>query len=176
MKPESRYRRFFSLMPSLDARQLRYLTEVDHHSHEALIALDPRTEDALGVARFVRSRDDPATAEVAVAVVDDWQGRGLGSALLHAVASRARGEGIERFSASVLAHNQVVLHTLRVLGDVHVTNQEGGVVDLITDLPAEGVPETLSNTVRAAACGELELSRPAGSAEDLQRAAIARSE
>ena len=75
LTPESRYRRFFSLMPELSARQLRYLTEVDHRTHEALVATDPSTGDGIGVARFIRSTTDSRVAEVAVAVVDDWQGR-----------------------------------------------------------------------------------------------------
>ena len=97
--PESRYRRFFSPTPRLSAAQLGYLTEIDHHGHEALQAVDPRTEQGLGVARYVRSPDDPTLAEVAVAVVDEWQGRGLASMLMHDRAARAREEGIARMSA-----------------------------------------------------------------------------
>src|SRR6476660_3856548 len=55
LSPESRYRRFLSSMPALDDRALAYLTELDHHDHEALVALDG--DEAVGVARFVR---DPA--------------------------------------------------------------------------------------------------------------------
>jgi RimJ/RimL family protein N-acetyltransferase len=157
--PESRYRRFFSSLPRLTTRQLQYLTEIDHHAHEALVAIDPRTDDALGVARFVRSRDDPTVAEVAVAVVDDWQGRGLGTALLYELTSRAREEGIEHFCASVLAHNRVMLHVLDELGDAHVTGREHGVVDLVMRLPPAGLPESLRHTVRAAAREEVEQRR-----------------
>lgn len=158
MRPESRYRRFFSLVPRLGPRELRFLTEVDHHDHEALVALDPRTNEALGVARFVGSGDDPVVAEVAVAVVDAWQGRGLGTALLHELAGRARAEGIERFSASVLALNDVMLHVLRALGDVHVTHRGQGVVNLVMDLPDEGIPQPLTHTVRAANRKQLQLN------------------
>jgi GNAT superfamily N-acetyltransferase len=138
--PESRYRRFFSPTPRLSAAQLRYLTEVDHHEHEALQAVDLQTNEGLGVARFVRSPDDPTIAEVAVAVVDDWQGRGLASALLHDLATRARDEGIERFSASVLAENDPIMNLFRGFGDVHVTGHDHGVVELLMDLPDEGIP------------------------------------
>ena len=153
---ESRYRRFFSPTPSLSAAQLRYLTEVDHHQHEALQALDPQTNDGLGVARFVRSADDPTIAEVAVAVVDDWQGRGLARALLHALAARAREEGVERFSASVLAGNEPVMKLFRAFGDVHVTGHDHGVVELLMELPDEGIPEALTHTVRAVAQGDIQ--------------------
>jgi GNAT superfamily N-acetyltransferase len=155
LSPESRYRRFFSPVPKLGASQLRYLTEVDHHAHEALVALDPRTGAGVGVARFIRSSADPAVAEIAIAVVDDWQGRGLGTELLHELAARAREEGVRRFSALVLERNTPMLHVLRDLGDVHVLDREQGVVELLMDLPAEGEGEALRHTVRAAARGEL---------------------
>jgi GNAT superfamily N-acetyltransferase len=157
LSPESRYRRFFAATPELRAGQLRYLTEVDHHAHEALVAIEPGTGQGLGVARFIRSPEDAAVAEVAVTVVDDWQGRGLGTALLHELAARARAEGVERFSALVLAENEPMLAILRAGGDVHVTRRDHGVVELVMDLPREGVPEPLGRTVRATARGDIEL-------------------
>ena len=59
LSPESRYRRFFAPKAKLSATQLRYLTEVDHHTHEALVAIDPRTGEGVGVARFIRSPTEP---------------------------------------------------------------------------------------------------------------------
>jgi GNAT superfamily N-acetyltransferase len=157
--PESRYRRFLSATPTLSKAALRYLTEVDHHDHEALLAVDPSTRDGLGVARFVRSSEDPSVAEVAVAVTDSWQRRGLGTTLLVELAARAREEGIERFSALVLAENDTIIELLLRLGDVQVTGRGNGVVELLMDLPDEGIPETLRHTVRAAARGELAIER-----------------
>lgn len=155
--PDSRYRRFLSPIHSLGTRQLQYLTEVDHHAHEALVAVDTRTGQGLGVARFIRSSADRTVAEVAVAVADDWQGQGLGTALLHDLTSRAREEGIERFSAIVLAENKPILEMLRGLGDVHVTGRDHGVLELLMDLPPEGIPEGLRHSIRAAARGEIRL-------------------
>jgi GNAT superfamily N-acetyltransferase len=156
LSPDSRYRRFFSPTPRLTGKQLRYLTEVDHHGHEALLAVDPRTRDGLGIGRFVRSSEDPTVAEVAVAVVDDWQGRGLATALLHDLSARARQEGISQFSASVLAHNEEALDLFRHVADARVTGTDGGIVELIMDIPEEGIPEALRHTVRAAASGDVE--------------------
>jgi GNAT superfamily N-acetyltransferase len=109
MSTESRYRRFFSPVEHLGTSELRYLTEVDHHRHEALVAVEPETGAAVGVARFVRTEDDSTTAEPAIAVVDDWHRRGLGTELLVQLAERAREEGVTRFSASVLAANSPML-------------------------------------------------------------------
>jgi RimJ/RimL family protein N-acetyltransferase len=155
MSPESRYRRFFSPIDDLGNSQLRYLTEVDHHTHEALAALDAADGEPLGVARYVRAKDDPRVAEVAVAVVDEWQGRGLGTELLSELAVRAREEGIEHFSAFVLQENRPMLELLEELGDVHVVRRDGGVVELFTDVPPEGTPPAIGGTVRAVARGRV---------------------
>lgn len=155
LSPESRYRRFLSPVDELGARQLRYLTEVDHHLHEALVALDPKTGAIVGVARFVRLPDDPVVAELGIAVVDDWQGRGLGTELLNQLTARAREDGVRRFSAFVLQANQPMLDLLRDLGDVHVVGRDQGVVELLMDLPVEGGGEAVRYTVRAAARGHL---------------------
>jgi RimJ/RimL family protein N-acetyltransferase len=155
LSPESRYRRFFSPLHDLGASQLRYLTEVDHHTHEALVAIDPKSGACLGVARFIRPSADSEVAELAIAVVDDWHGRGLGTELLHQLAARAGEEGVRRFSAYVLAGNRPMFDLLRGLGDVHVLDREQGVTELLMDLPTEGGGEALRHTVRGAASGNL---------------------
>jgi RimJ/RimL family protein N-acetyltransferase len=154
LSPESRYRRFLSPVPRLTESQLRYLTEVDHHDHEALIAVEPASGEALGVARFVRT--DPQTAEIAVTVIDDWHGRGLGSALLELLAGRARDEGVTRFSALLLAGNEEMLEVLRRLGPVRVRPQAQGTVAVEGDLPPGGAGERLHSILRLAAAGRVE--------------------
>lgn len=97
----SRYRRFLSPDGRLSESELRYFTEVDH-DHEALVAIDSRAGEGVGVARCNRSREDPPAAELAIAVVDDWQRRGVGTRLATALAERARKEGIAVFTGLVL--------------------------------------------------------------------------
>lgn len=106
LSPETRYRRFASPMPSLSDAQLAQLTDIDHHDHEALVAIDPATGEALGVARYVRLPAEPNVADAAITIADDWQGRGLGSQLLLALADRGRDEGIDTFSALVQGERQ----------------------------------------------------------------------
>jgi RimJ/RimL family protein N-acetyltransferase len=151
LSPESRYRRFFTPTSRLSESQLRYLTEVDHHDHEALVALEPATGHGIGVARFVRSRDDPELAEVAVAVADSWQGRGAGTLLLHRLTQRARDEGIRRFGAEILAENRPMLDLIEELGEMRVIERGPGSVEVEVVLPAEGIGAALRETLRAAA-------------------------
>jgi GNAT superfamily N-acetyltransferase len=117
----SRYHRFHSGMTRLPERLLRYLTEVDGIDHVALVALeadDSGDEHGVGVARFVRNRQDPATAELAVTVLDRAQGRGVARRLLAELASAAQVRGIESFTANVIAGNSRARRLLTSLGAI----------------------------------------------------------
>jgi RimJ/RimL family protein N-acetyltransferase/nucleotide-binding universal stress UspA family protein len=133
LSEHSRYMRFQSAMASLSDQQLAYLTDVDHHDHEALLALDANNpEEIVGVARFVRVKED--VAECAVVVADPWQGRGVGTELLDRLVDRAREEDVERFTALVLAENAEALRLLERLGDT-VQRRVGSQVELDIELP-----------------------------------------
>lgn len=154
LSEESRYRRFFAPVPKLTPAMLTYLTDVDHHDHEAIIAVDPATGDLLGVARYVRAGEEPDVAEVAVTVIDDWQGRGLGRVLLERIAARARQEGVRHFSAVAQAENIEVVGLLKDLGET-VRSREGSEVTLLIDLPSRGIGVRLARVLRGAAEGSL---------------------
>ena len=151
LSPESRYRRFFSPLHRLTDRDLAYLTEVDHHDHEALIAQDEHGE-TLGVARYVRAAD-PQRAEVAVAVVDAWQGRGVGTALLTRLVDRAREEGVRIFTATILTENRDALGLMRSIGDTHRMGPPSTTVELEIELPRRGIGARLREFLREAAAG-----------------------
>jgi RimJ/RimL family protein N-acetyltransferase len=112
----SRRMRFLGVKKELSAAELRYFTDVDHHDHEALVALDLAGGRGAGVARYIRDADDPQAAEIAITIVDDWQGRGLGTELLARLSDRARQEGIRRFTALTDAGNVAVATLLRNAG------------------------------------------------------------
>lgn len=153
LSAESRYRRFFSPMPELSPRSLDYLVGVDHHDHEALVALDADTGRGVGVARFVRT--GPGAAEPAMVVADDWHGRGVANALLGALVIRAREEGILRFVAPVLANNAEALHVLERLGST-TRRAAGPEVELEIDIgPGPGPAERLLAILRQFAAGSL---------------------
>ena len=173
LSPESRYRRFFGPMPELSERDLTYLTQVDHHDHEALVGFERGSGQAIAVARFVRT--GPDVAEPAIVVADGWQGRGVGTALLEALVDRALAEGVHRFDAPVLASNAAAIRTLERLGRT-VAHREGPEVRLVIDLPAPAEPRfTWSALLHQFAAGAVEPARTvldwlwprrAGSADD----------
>src|SRR5258708_38701073 len=91
-------------------------------------------ERIVGVARYDRASGTDV-AEVAVAVVDEFQRRGLGGALLAILARVAREHGIKSFSLIVLPENQQMLGLLRKMGWIHHAKLSGGVYDISFDVP-----------------------------------------
>jgi GNAT superfamily N-acetyltransferase len=136
--PASRYQRFLAPMAELSEADIVYLTDVDHHDHEALAAIDPATGEGVGVARFIRCADRPDTAEAAVTVIDDWQGRGVGTALLDRLAERAREEGVIRLTALLLAENRDMLDVLEGVAPVRVVDRQRGTIEIEAELPPAG--------------------------------------
>jgi GNAT superfamily N-acetyltransferase len=152
---ESRYRRFMSAKPGLTPRDLVYFTEIDHVDHEAIGARDAETGEGVGVARYVRRPGEREVAEAAVSVVDDWQGRGLGGALLRRLTARAREQGVTRFQASLFATNHSMLALFEDIGEVRVRARGYDQIEVDVDLPCED--EGLGTALKAAAKGLIEL-------------------
>jgi len=158
LSPESRYRRFFAVRDRLSAADLRYLTEVDHRDHEAVIASDP-DGGPVGVARYVRS-DEPDSAEVAVAVVDDFQGKGAGTALLERLIERADENGVRHFVALVLEENAEALELFQSISeeDAAPERTDEGYLKLVIDVPSGPVHGTsLGQALRSAASGRVDI-------------------
>lgn len=158
LSEESRRLRFLTSKPSLTPSELRYLTQVDGHRHEALCAIDPLTGQGIGIARFVRDVSDPARAEVAVTVVDAWQRRGIGRLLLTELTARAREEGIRRFTALVAADNRSMRRLLeRLDAPVQRIRPLGEAAEYEIEIESKGLGSRLHDALRAAGEGHWRL-------------------
>jgi RimJ/RimL family protein N-acetyltransferase len=117
LSDRSRYYRFHTLVKELTPRQLEYFTTVDFPNNMALIAVigSGDEEKQIAVARYVRLPDQDS-AEVAVAVADDWQGKGLGTHILTELRNVARRAGIRRLHMNVLSENRRMLRLAHELG------------------------------------------------------------
>jgi ribosomal protein S18 acetylase RimI-like enzyme len=140
MSERSVYFRFFSPLKRLPDAFAHRLAVVDYNDRFALVGTThkppgkERKERIVGVARYDRI---PGTemAETAVAVVDEFQRRGLGSALMTILGKVAREHGIKTFTLIVLPENQQMLGLLRKMGWIHRAKLSGGVYDISFELP-----------------------------------------
>lgn len=140
MSPERRYARFLSPKSRLTEAELAYLTECDQETHFALGAVRERGDGhgnpvGLGVARFIRLRDEHATAEAAVAVTDEMSKQGLGKLLFLRLCAAAAERGIERFRCEVLASNSSMASLLATVSPDRTVEVEDGVMSIEMTLP-----------------------------------------
>jgi RimJ/RimL family protein N-acetyltransferase len=135
LSDRSRYRRFLSPVPRLTPSMLNFLTSVDGVNHRAWGVLidEPGGPVGAGVARWVRSREDPAVADMAVTVIDDYQGRGLGALLQDVAVSDAFACGIERFEGVVLGEN-IASRRILARGGATLRSEGGGVLAFTLEL------------------------------------------
>jgi GNAT superfamily N-acetyltransferase len=135
LSPESRYRRFMAPIDELTPELLARFTEVDYVDHFAYVALlaDDPGELGIGVSRYARLAGEPEVAEAAVTVVDEYQGRGLGTLLLQALGAVALANGVRGFRGYALAENRPMLEVLEQMG-ARVEFDSPGVYRLEVDL------------------------------------------
>ncbi len=115
LSPASRYLRFHAGASRLTAVMESGLLDLDGVRHRALLAevREPDRWRPVGIARYVRIAATPAQAEVAIEVIDEWQGRGVGLLLLRHLSVEACRAGVGRLVGSVLPDNRALLTLLR---------------------------------------------------------------
>jgi CRP-like cAMP-binding protein len=130
---ETLYRRYQGGGPT--EGRLAYLFEVDYVDHFVWVVTDGVDGPVVADARFIRDEDDPSSAEVALIVADAYQGRGIGTLLLIALAVAARDDGIKRFHARVLSDNPPA-HALGDKVNARWEHEEPGVITTTGEIPA----------------------------------------
>jgi RimJ/RimL family protein N-acetyltransferase len=128
MSDESLHRRFFGARRHFSAKEAEYFLDIDFMNHVALVAVvQENGEQAIvGAGRYVVIR--PGQAELAFGVVDQYQGQGLGVALMRELAAVARQAGVNELIADVLSSNLAMLKVFEKGGLQMTKKREGPVV------------------------------------------------
>jgi RimJ/RimL family protein N-acetyltransferase len=134
LSERSRFLRFFTPLAALPAEWATRLTDLDHQTHRAWVAYDPDAAGVappglgVGVARLIQLDDDPTAAEAAVAIADDYQGRGIGRLMLDVVVGTAVAVGYRTLVTNVLRENHRMLELVRGVGPPVWTAGDGASV------------------------------------------------
>lgn len=142
LSPESIRRRFFAPRRELSELDLQRLTTLDGWNQYALGACTRAadgTPEGVGVARFVRIPEDSGTAEIAITVVDAYQGRGVGKALVARLVNAASVRGIRTLHAIVLPDNAAIIGLLQRYAPWSRWRRHDDQLMAVIPLPAEPV-------------------------------------
>lgn len=120
MSIDSRFSRFGQGRQRLSKSEWDYLSDIDQRMHVAWAAVIDGF--GVGVGRYIVVDGD--SAEVAVTVLDDYQGRGVGTVLLQALVAVARADGLREFRFEVVPSNARVRQALRSL-DADLSETDG---------------------------------------------------
>lgn len=118
LSKETIYHRFFGFMKELSEKQIEDLLNVDKKDHVAWSAFDIVDEDTVGVGvgRFKRSAENPREAELGLTVLDEYQGKGVGSVLLAIMYYLGGLLDIDIFTGIILFDNTKLIQRFRELG------------------------------------------------------------
>jgi len=172
LSEQSRYYRFFTARSKLGAGLVNTLTKIDHRTHFAWGVFDPDEPSEVGgdsglsvaSARLILD-DDPTSAEAALAVVDDYQGRGIGRFLIELLAATAADVGAKTLRFEILRVNRGMIGLIAGMGATsHAIPGDASVVEYHltvppaseTSVPAGALYDLLRHVARNAVTGEEE--------------------
>ena len=144
LSTEGRYRRFMVPLNELPEVVAQRFINIDYRSHVALLAevFDDDREIMIGEARYVLDEHDPATSEFALAVADDWQGRGIGRVLLARLELEAAASSIRCMLADTLYDNKAMRALAASSGyTVRANREDARLVRLVKQLSAVTPPK-----------------------------------
>ena len=151
LTPQSRYRRFFSPISQLSEGHLQYLTEIDYRDHVAWVGIlvDQPEMPPVAVGRWIRIEENPKAAEAAVVVVDRYQRRGIGRAVLEILAGSAMNLGVREIVVLVQADNLPMLRILEAVEAVPA-GSDAGIRRFVVRLPVSVPSRSRRSRGRAA--------------------------
>ncbi len=132
--PQSLYRRFFAVKRGLTEQETDFFVNVDFVDHVALLAVveEDRRATIVGGGRYILVQ--PGKAEVAFAVIDEYQGQGVGGALMRHLAAISRDAGLQELVAEVLPENIPMLRLFEKCGCRMSTRREAQVIHITLGL------------------------------------------
>ena len=132
---KSLYRRFFAVRREFSEKETDYFLDIDFVNHVALVAVanDAGRPAIVGAGRYVVVQ--PGQAEVAFAIIDEFQGLGIGSALMRHLATLGGEAGLRELIAEVLSENVPMLNVFKRSGLAMDTRRDGAVVHVTLRYP-----------------------------------------
>jgi RimJ/RimL family protein N-acetyltransferase len=131
---QSLYRRFFGAKRHFSDKEVAFFLNIDFKNHVALVASAEEGGQAVIAAGGRYIVQSPGTAEVAFVVTDQYQGQGIGAALLRHLAVLGRDAGLKEFTAEVLPENLPMLKVFEKSGLKSSTKRKPGVVHVTLQL------------------------------------------
>lgn len=144
LSPRSRYLRFHTPAPRLTSTMRAVMLGVDEHRYVALVA-EAGSGQPVGLGQIIRARADPGSAEIAVAVADVWQRRGVGRDLVAGLTQQAVTWGVHRVSARVLPENRAARRLFATAFPLHHAHRDADADVLIGHVDAHDVTITMDD-------------------------------
>ena len=140
------YKRFFAILPELPIEMAKRLASVDYENQMALLATIKvgGSERIIGVVRYART--GACSAELGFVVEDEWQGLGIGTALLHRLAEYARNRGFQTFSALTNYMNTRMMRLFRHSGFPCESRLACGELEVTLDISSPRAPDIRSTS------------------------------
>jgi len=131
---QSLYRRFFGPKRGFTEEETDFYVNVDFVSHVALVAVvdEGDKETIVGAGRYIVA--EPGKAEMAFAIIDEYQAQGIGTTLLRHLVLIARESGLQQLVAEVLRENAPMLALFRKCGFNLQKSSEAGVVHAVLEM------------------------------------------
>ena len=139
---ESLYHRFFAVKRSFSEKEVHYFLDIDFVGHVALLAVADENgrPTIIGGVRYIVTQ--PGVAEISFSIIDEYQGRGLGTALMRHIAVLARKAGLKELVAEVMADNTPMLQVFEHSGLIMSTKLTGTTVDVSLRFPEDEASAT----------------------------------
>ena len=125
LSPRTNINRFHTFKTGFTEKELDYLLNIDNVHHLAIGAIDCKKRNTgIGLARYICQKDNPNQAEVAITVIDEYQGRGLGKLLYQQLINKAQQNGITSLRNIIKKDNRAMLHILEQLGAIQISEND----------------------------------------------------